>query len=146
MYRCRLLAPAMFFPVRRIYCISRHHAAHAREMGSDPTRAFCVVHRLTNVVKFPKRRRCNGPKMFAPFSKGGECVAVPSVKKNRGRAQRGGVGCVRREKLAIKLQYRRSFSGDKRWRKPSILGFYHFALNKLPLDSIVNKTYSHLSG
>jgi hypothetical protein len=26
------------FPVRRIYCIGRSHAAHAREMGSDPTR------------------------------------------------------------------------------------------------------------
>lgn len=26
------------FPVRRIYCIGRNYAAHAREMGSDPTR------------------------------------------------------------------------------------------------------------
>src|SRR5436190_6887907 len=26
------------FPVRRIYCIARNYAAHAREMGSDPTR------------------------------------------------------------------------------------------------------------
>lgn len=25
-------------PVRRIYCIGRNYAAHAREMGSDPTR------------------------------------------------------------------------------------------------------------
>ena len=30
-------APEMF-PVRRIYCIGRNYAAHAREMGSDPTR------------------------------------------------------------------------------------------------------------
>ena len=29
---------AMLFPVRRIYCIGRTYAAHAREMGSDPTR------------------------------------------------------------------------------------------------------------
>ena len=27
-----------FFPVHRIYCIGRNYAAHAREMGSDPTR------------------------------------------------------------------------------------------------------------
>lgn len=27
-----------FFPVRRIYCIGRNYAAHAREMGSDPSR------------------------------------------------------------------------------------------------------------
>ncbi len=26
------------FQVRRIYCIGRNYAAHAREMGSDPTR------------------------------------------------------------------------------------------------------------
>ena len=29
---------ADLFPVRRIYCIGRNYAAHAREMGSDPTR------------------------------------------------------------------------------------------------------------
>ena len=29
---------ATVFPVRRIYCIGRNYAAHAREMGSDPTR------------------------------------------------------------------------------------------------------------
>jgi 2-keto-4-pentenoate hydratase/2-oxohepta-3-ene-1,7-dioic acid hydratase in catechol pathway len=28
----------MAFPVRRIYCIGRNYAAHAREMGSDPNR------------------------------------------------------------------------------------------------------------
>src|SRR6516164_1126858 len=26
------------FPIRRIYCIGRNYAAHAREMGSDPNR------------------------------------------------------------------------------------------------------------
>lgn len=26
------------FPVRRIYCVGRNYAAHAREMGKDPTR------------------------------------------------------------------------------------------------------------
>jgi fumarylpyruvate hydrolase len=26
------------FPVRRIYCVGRNYASHAREMGSDPTR------------------------------------------------------------------------------------------------------------
>ena len=27
-----------FFPVRRVYCVGRNYADHAREMGSDPTR------------------------------------------------------------------------------------------------------------
>jgi fumarylpyruvate hydrolase len=26
------------FPVRRVYCVGRNYAAHAREMGGDPTR------------------------------------------------------------------------------------------------------------
>lgn len=29
---------AQFFPVRRIYCVGRNYAEHAREMGADPTR------------------------------------------------------------------------------------------------------------
>ncbi|MCP8940518.1 fumarylacetoacetate hydrolase family protein [Alsobacter sp. SYSU M60028] len=28
----------LLFPVRRVYCIGRNYAAHAREMGGDPTR------------------------------------------------------------------------------------------------------------
>ena len=33
-----IVGSAEMFPVRRIYCIGRNYAAHAREMGSDPTR------------------------------------------------------------------------------------------------------------
>ena len=33
-----IVGSALVFPVRRIYCIGRNYAAHAREMGSDPTR------------------------------------------------------------------------------------------------------------
>jgi fumarylpyruvate hydrolase len=33
-----VVGSAEVFPVRRIYCIGRNYAAHAREMGSDPTR------------------------------------------------------------------------------------------------------------
>ncbi len=29
---------ADLFPVRRVYCVGRNYAAHAREMGGDPTR------------------------------------------------------------------------------------------------------------
>ena len=53
------------FPVRRIYCVGRNYAAHAREMGSDPTREppffFCkpadaivpVAHGITRDVAYP---------------------------------------------------------------------------------------------
>ena len=33
-----IVGSAEQFPVRRIYCIGRNYAAHAREMGSDPNR------------------------------------------------------------------------------------------------------------
>ncbi|WP_088278302.1 fumarylacetoacetate hydrolase family protein [Ideonella sp. A 288] len=33
-----IVGSEMMFPVRRIYCIGRNYAAHAREMGSDPNR------------------------------------------------------------------------------------------------------------
>ena len=33
-----IVGSTALFPVRRIYCIGRNYAAHAREMGSDPTR------------------------------------------------------------------------------------------------------------
>ena len=33
-----IVGSAVVFPIRRIYCIGRNYAAHAREMGSDPTR------------------------------------------------------------------------------------------------------------
>ena len=33
-----IMGSAQRFPVRRIYCVGRNYAAHAREMGSDPTR------------------------------------------------------------------------------------------------------------
>ncbi len=33
-----IVGSPVVFPVRRIYCIGRNYAAHAREMGSDPTR------------------------------------------------------------------------------------------------------------
>lgn len=33
-----VLGQAERFPVRRIYCVGRNYAAHAREMGSDPAR------------------------------------------------------------------------------------------------------------
>lgn len=33
-----VVGSSQVFPVRRIYCVGRNYAAHAREMGSDPTR------------------------------------------------------------------------------------------------------------
>ena len=34
----RIAGSDTLFPVRRIYCVGRNYAAHAREMGHDPER------------------------------------------------------------------------------------------------------------
>ena len=37
----RIVVPVVgggLFPVRRVYCVGRNYAAHAREMGGDPDR------------------------------------------------------------------------------------------------------------
>ncbi|CAN7187880.1 fumarylacetoacetate hydrolase family protein [Pseudoduganella sp. LjRoot289] len=45
------------FPVRRVYCVGRNYAGHAREMGSDPTREppffFCKPGDSGAVVPVP---------------------------------------------------------------------------------------------
>ena len=46
-----------FFPVRRVYCVGRNYAAHAREMGFDPDREppffFCKPGDAQSVVAVP---------------------------------------------------------------------------------------------
>jgi fumarylpyruvate hydrolase len=48
------------FPVRRVYCVGRNYAGHAREMGSDPTREppffFCKPGDADAVVAVPAGR------------------------------------------------------------------------------------------
>ena len=48
---------AALFPVRRIYCVGRNYAAHAREMGFDPDREppffFCKPNDAESVVPVP---------------------------------------------------------------------------------------------
>jgi fumarylpyruvate hydrolase len=45
------------FPVRRVYCVGRNYAAHAREMGFDPDREppffFCKPNDAQSVVPVP---------------------------------------------------------------------------------------------
>lgn len=42
------------FPVRRVYCVGRNYADHAREMGSDPTREppffFCKANDSESII------------------------------------------------------------------------------------------------
>ncbi|WP_075792262.1 fumarylacetoacetate hydrolase family protein [Massilia putida] len=48
------------FPVRRVYCVGRNYAAHAREMGFDPDREppffFCKPNDAQSIVPVPEGR------------------------------------------------------------------------------------------
>jgi len=78
------------FPVRRIYCIGRNYEAHAREMGSDPTREPpFFFQKPTDAIQFvPIGQSVNHPyppltknyhheiELVAALSKGGRNIAV----------------------------------------------------------------------
>ncbi len=53
------------FPVRRVYCVGRNYAAHAREMGFDPDREppffFCKPNDEQSVVAVPANTTVNLP-------------------------------------------------------------------------------------
>ena len=58
------------FPVRRVYCVGRNYAAHAREMGADPQREppffFCKHGDAQSVVPVPAGSRATLP--YPPFT------------------------------------------------------------------------------
>lgn len=53
----RVVGQTARFPVRRVFCVGRNYAAHAREMGSDPDREppffFCKPGDARSVVSCP---------------------------------------------------------------------------------------------
>jgi fumarylpyruvate hydrolase len=53
-----VVGEAGLFPVRRVYCVGRNYAAHAREMGFDPDREppffFCKPNDDKSVVVVPE--------------------------------------------------------------------------------------------
>lgn len=60
------------FPVRRVYCVGRNYAAHAREMGFDPDREppffFCKPNDNASVIAVPAGST--------------PCLPYPSLTKN----------------------------------------------------------------
>jgi fumarylpyruvate hydrolase len=53
------------FPVRRVYCVGRNYAAHAREMGFDPDREppffFCKPNDAESIVSVPAGKTATIP-------------------------------------------------------------------------------------
>ena len=80
------------FPVRRVYCVGRNYAAHAREMGFDPDREppffFCKPGDAQSVVPVPADQSVDIPypslttnyhyeiELVVAIGKGGKNIAV----------------------------------------------------------------------
>lgn len=81
------------FPVRRVYCVGRNYAAHAREMGFDPTREppffFCkpadavvpVAKDKTVTVKYPPKTSeyHHEIEMVVAIGKGGRDISIDNA-------------------------------------------------------------------
>ncbi|MFL5171103.1 MAG: fumarylacetoacetate hydrolase family protein [Microvirga sp.] len=78
------------FPVRRVYCVGRNYAAHAREMGGDPSREppFFFMKPADALQPVPEGREAEHPypsktgnyhfeiEMVAALAKGGRDIPV----------------------------------------------------------------------
>jgi fumarylpyruvate hydrolase len=86
------------FPVRRVYCVGRNYAAHAREMGFDPDREppffFCKPGDAQSVVAVPADRSLDIPypsltanfhyeiELVVAIGKGGKNIAVEKASSH----------------------------------------------------------------
>lgn len=86
------------FPVRRIYCVGRNYAAHAREMGFDPDREppffFCKPNDAESVVPVADGKSVDIPypvqtsnyhheiELVVAIGKGGKNISVEDAAKH----------------------------------------------------------------
>jgi fumarylpyruvate hydrolase len=86
------------FPVRRVYCVGRNYAAHAREMGFDPDREppffFCKPNDDASIVPVAAGKTANIPyppqtanyhyeaELVVLIGKGGRDIAVDDAAKH----------------------------------------------------------------
>jgi fumarylpyruvate hydrolase len=86
------------FPVRRVYCVGRNYAAHAREMGFDPDREppffFCKANDAGSVVVVPEGKTVSIPypsltanlhyelEMVVAIGKAGKDIAIEHASEH----------------------------------------------------------------
>ncbi|MGV7209295.1 fumarylacetoacetate hydrolase family protein [Oxalobacteraceae bacterium A2-2] len=73
------------FPVRRVYCVGRNYAAHAREMGYDPDREppffFCKPNDAQAVIAVPPGQTVELPYPSLTSNLHYECELVVAIGK-----------------------------------------------------------------
>jgi fumarylpyruvate hydrolase len=126
------------FPVRRIYCVGRNYAAHAREMGGDPTREppffFCkpadavVVCRPGHTVELPFPTVTNDLhheiEMVVALGRGGRDIAVERALEHVwGYAV--GLDMTRRDRQAEAKKTSRPWEVSKAFDQSAPVGLLH---------------------
>jgi fumarylpyruvate hydrolase len=113
------------FPVRRVYCVGRNYAAHAREMGGDPTREppFFFMKPADALQPVPDGREAEHPyppktgnyhfeiEMVAALAKGGRDIPVDRA-----------LGCVFGYAVGLDMTRRDLQDDAKSLRRPWELG------------------------
>lgn len=86
------------FPVRRVYCVGRNYAEHAREMGADPDREppffFCKANDCQSILPIKSGEICQLPyptltnnyhyelELVVAIGKDGEHISVENASKH----------------------------------------------------------------
>ena len=74
------------FPVRRIYCIGRNYADHAREMGADPTREAPFFFLKPADAAVPVTPGAVARHSYQPLTADYQLVGNPGYNRDRGPA------------------------------------------------------------
>ncbi|HET9822628.1 MAG TPA: fumarylacetoacetate hydrolase family protein, partial [Burkholderiaceae bacterium] len=126
------------FPVRRIYCVGRNYAAHAREMGGDPTREppFFFCKPADAVVVCPPGQTVDLPyptvtedlhheiEMVVAIGRGGRDIAVERAPEHVwGYAV--GLDMTRRDRQAEAKKTGRPWEVSKAFDQSAPVGLLH---------------------
>lgn len=132
------------FPVRRVFCIGRNYAAHAREMGKDPDReppffftkwAETVVPSGTSIAYPPQTANFHYEgELVVAIGKGGrEIPAEQALDHVYGYAT--GLDMTRRDLQFASRDLGRPWDTGKNVEQSSPLGLIHAAAQTGPLSS-----------
>lgn len=122
------------FPVRRIFCVGRNYAEHAREMGADPTREapffFCkpadALREATLPVHYPSRTRDfhHEVELVVALSGGGTNLSIDTARHTVfGLAV--GIDWTRRDLQSEAKKHGRPWDTGKAFDQAATLGPLH---------------------
>lgn len=122
------------FPVRRIFCVGRNYAAHAREMGRDPNReppfffmkpADAVAHGDTTIPFPPETNDLHHEgELVVALSQGGKNIAEADAL-NCVWGYAAGIDLTRRDVQSVAKELSRPWDLSKGFDRSAVIGPLH---------------------